>query len=306
MNASTLENRDPQAPRYLDPDTLQRIGSLELIAREVVEGIRIGMHKSPLKGFSTEFAYHRPYVVGDPLRHLDWRVFARTERYYLKQYEAETDFTAHLLLDASSSMHYRSGKVSKLEYAKYLAASLAYLVVSQRDSAGLAVFDSELRRYIEPSSNMTVISTIAETLEKVEPVPRTNIATLLHEFAGRVKRRGFVILISDLLDNVDEFVKGLDHLRFRGHNVIVMQTLDPYELTFPFGGAIKFKGLEDPGEILTRPQRIRDSYLDELKKLLDKIKGACSKTGVDYVLVDTSKPVDQVIASYLMSRNMTL
>ena len=203
-------------------------------------------------------------------------------------------------------MRYRSGKVSKLDYAKYLAASLAYLIVSQRDQAGLAVFDSELRRYIEPSASMTIIANIATELEKVEAVPRTNIAALLHEFAGRIKRRGFVILISDLLDNVDDFVKGLDHLRFQGHNVIVFQTLDPWELKFPFDGSVKFKGLEDQSELLTRPQRIRDAYLDELKKLLEKIKNACNKTRVDYVLVDTSRPVDVVIASYLMARNLTL
>jgi uncharacterized protein (DUF58 family) len=296
----------PAQRRYLDPATLQKIGSLELIAREVVEGIRVGMHKSPLRGFSTEFAHHRPYVPGDPVRHVDWRVFARTERYYLKLYEAETDFTAHLLLDASSSMHYRSGKVSKLEYAKYLAASLAYLIVTQRDAVALAVFDGALRRYIEPSSSMTIIGNIAAELEKVEPVPRTNIAALLHEFAGRITRRGFVILISDLFDHVDEFVRGLDHLRFCGHNVIVFQTLDPFELQFPFDGSIKFKGLEDLSEILTRPQRIREAYLEELRKLLAKIKTACSRTQVDYMLVDTSRPIDVVLSSYLMARNLTL
>lgn len=306
MSGSTTISSAPQRRRYLDPETLQKIGPLELIAREVVEGIRIGMHKSPLRGFSTEFAHHRPYVPGDPIRHLDWRVFARTERYYLKQYEAETDFTAHLLLDASSSMHYGSGAVSKLEYAKYLAASLAYLVVTQRDAVALAVFDSELRRYIEPSSSMTIIGNIAAELEKVDPVPRTNITALLHEFAGRISRRGFVILISDLFDHVDEFVRGLDHLRFCGHNVIVFHTLDPHELTFPFDGSVKFRGLEDLSEILTRPQRIRDAYLEELRKLLKKIKDACNRTQVDYILVDTSKPVDVVISSYLMARNLTL
>ena len=307
-DSTMVESSPPQdRRRYLDPETLQKIGSLELIAREVVEGIRIGVHKSPLRGFSTEFAHHRPYVPGDPIRHLDWRVFARTERYYLKQYEAETDFTAHLLLDASSSMHYRSGKVSKLEYAKYLAASLAYLIVSQRDSAGLAVFDSELKRYIEPLRvHDDHRQHCRRTGEGGAGPPRTNIAGILHEFAGRITRRGFVILISDLLDNVDAFMKGLDHLRFCGHNVIVFQTLDPYELTFPFGGSVKFKGLEEPGELLTRPQRVRQAYLEELDKLLKKIRGSCNRTGVDYVLVDTSKPVDVVISSYLMARNLTL
>lgn len=301
-----MPNSAPRTRRYLDPETLQKIGALELIARTVVEGVRIGMHKSPLRGFSTEFAHHRPYVPGDPIRHLDWRVYARTERYYLKQYEAETDFAAHLLLDASSSMHYRSGKVSKLEYAKYLSASLAHLIVTQRDAAGLVVFDSKLRRYIEPSGSLTIVNTIAEELEKVEPVPRTNIAALLHEFAGRITRRGFVLLFSDLFDHVDEFVRGLDHLRFCGHNVIVFHILDPYELTFPFDGTVKFKGLEDASEILTRPRRIRDAYLEELDKLLRTIRKACDRTQVDYVLVDTSKPVDGVISSYLMARERTM
>jgi uncharacterized protein (DUF58 family) len=296
----------PRKWRYLDPETLQKIGSLELIAREVVEGVRIGMHKSPLRGFSTEFAYHRPYVAGDPLRRLDWRVYARTERYYLKQYEAETDFTAHLLLDASSSMHYGSGSVSKLEYAKYLSASLAHLIVSQRDTVGLGVFDGELRHYIEPSSSLSVVGNIAGILEKVEPLPRTDIARLLHEFAGRIKRRGFVILFSDLFDHLDEFIKGLDHLRFCGHNLVVFHTLDPYELNFPFDGSVKFKGLEDLSEILTRPKRIRDAYLEELRKFLQQVKGACERSQVDYVLVDTSKPVDMVLTAYITSRNLTL
>jgi uncharacterized protein (DUF58 family) len=296
----------PQRLRYLEPATLQKISSLELVAREVVEGVRIGIHKSPLKGFSTEFAYHRPYVNGDPIRHLDWRVYARTERYYLKQYEAETNFIAHLLLDASSSMHYGSGSVSKLEYAKYLAASIAYMIVSQRDSAALAVFDSQLRSYIEPSGSMSIIGTIAAELEKIEPVPRTNIASLLHEFAGRIRRRGFVILFSDLFDHVDDFVKGLDHLRDCGHNVIVFHTLDPYELTFPFDGTIKFKDLEGPSDILTRPKRIHDAYMAELKKLLTTIRTACNRSQVDYVLVDTSKPVDAVLTAYITARNLTL
>jgi len=291
-----------QQPRYLDPEILQKLGSLELIARDVVEGIRIGMHRSPLRGFSTEFSHHRPYVPGDPLRHLDWRVYARTSRYYMKLYESETDFTAHLLLDASSSMHYSSGPVSKLEYAKFMAASLAHLIVSQRDSVGLAVFDGELRRYIEPSSATTMVGTIAGELEKVDPVPRTDIAALLHEFARRISRRGFVILFSDLLDHVKEFARGLDHLRFRGHNVIVFHILDPYELTFPFESTWKFKGLEDLDEIITRPRRIRDAYLEELRRFLGDVKSACEKSQVDYCLVDTSKPLDVVLSGYLIQR----
>jgi uncharacterized protein (DUF58 family) len=288
--------------KYLDPDVLQKVGSLELVAREAVEGMRVGAHRSPSKGLSSEFAYHRPYVIGDSPRHVDWRLYARTGRYYMKQYIAETDFTANILLDASSSMHYGSGAVNKLEYAKYIAASLSYLIVKQRDMAGVAIFDSELRQYIEPSSRLSIVRDIAVELEKVEGVPRTNIAALLHEFADRISRRGFVILISDLLDNVDDFMKGLNHLQFRGHNVIVFHTLDPYELTFPFDGTCKFKGLEVEEEIVTRPKRVREIYMKELDKYLKKIRDACRHSNVDYVLVDTSRPLDEVLTAYLMAR----
>ncbi|MCX5683747.1 MAG: DUF58 domain-containing protein, partial [Planctomycetota bacterium] len=176
--------------RYLDSSILQKLDSLDLVAREIVEGVRVGMHKSPLRGFSTEFAHHRPYSPGDSVRHLDWRVYGRTERYYIKLYEAETNFDAHILLDASSSMRFGSGALSKLEYAKFMAASLAYMIVEQRDSVGLAAFDSELRRYLPPRSARGVISSIDEALAQTVAEPRTNIAALLHEFAGRIPRRG--------------------------------------------------------------------------------------------------------------------
>lgn len=289
-------------PRYLDPETLQRLGGLELVAREVVEGLHVGMHKSPLRGFSTEFAQHRQYVPGDELRHIDWRVYGRTERYYLKLFEAETNFTANLLLDASSSMHYSSHALSKLEYAKFMAASLAYVCLKQRDAVGLAVFDNQLRTYVEPKMSMGILRTIAEELEKVEPRPRTNIAALLHEFANRIPRRGFVMVFSDLFDHVREFIQGLDHLRFEGHNVTVFHILDPYELEFPFSGSCKFKGLELDGEVVTQPRRIRNAYLAELRKFIAEIKGACERSHVDYVLVDTSRPLDAVLSGYLIGR----
>jgi len=287
--------------KYLDPAVLQKIGPLDLIAREVVEGVRVGMHKSPLRGFSTEFSQHRQYVQGDPLRHVDWRVYGRTDRYYLKLYEAETNFTANLLLDASRSMHYGE-PVSKLEYAKIMAASLAWLICEQRDSVGLAVFDDRLQDYVEPSGSRAAVRIIAEQLEKARPEPRTDVAGILHEFARRMRRRGFVLLFSDLFDHVEEFLKGLDHLRFGGHNVTVFHLLDHDELTFPFGGTCKFKGLELDGEISTQPKRIREAYLNELRKFLGRIKGACERSHIDYVLVDTSRPVDVVLANYLIMR----
>ena len=296
----------PPRHNYLDPAILQKLESLDLVAREVVEGIRVGTHKSPLKGFSTEFSQHRQYVPGDSLRAIDWRVYGRTERYYVKLFEAETNFTATLLLDASSSMHYGSGKVSKLEYAKFMAASLAHLIIRQRDTVGLGVFDGQLRAYVEPKSSTAVVRNIAEELAKAEPQPRTDIAGILHEFARRIPRRGFVILFSDLFDHVEEFLQGLDHLRFRGHNVTVFHTMDPYELEFPFHGTWKFKGLELDGEIVTQPQRVRAAYLEEVRKFTRKIREACERNHVDYVLVDTSKPVDAVLSGYLIGRLRTV
>ena len=246
---------------YLDPELLQRMGDLELIAREVVEGLRVGSHRSPLRGFSTEFAHHRQYSPGDEIRDIDWRVFGRTDRYYTKLYEAETNFDCTILIDASASMSYGSGKVNKLEYAKFLAASLAYVVLKQRDSVGLSVFDSEMREYLPPRSAMGVILQIDQLLRDIKPTPKTSIAKQLHDIALMMKRRSFVILISDLFSDVDDILAGLDHLRHDGHNVVVMHTLDPYEIEFPFKGTWQFDGLEGEEPLTTQPERIRDNYL---------------------------------------------
>lgn len=289
--------------RYLDPETLQKIGSLELIAREVVEGLRVGVHRSPLRGFSTDFAHHRQYVPGDPLRHLDWRVYARTEKYYTKLYEAETCFEAYLLLDGSASMNYGSGSVTKLEYAKYLAASLAYMILKQRDSVGLGVFDSELRSFIEPRSAMGILGQLDQQLNEINGEPRTDIATQLHELASRISRRSVVILLSDLLDDEEGFLRGLNHLRFRGHNVIVMHLMDPYELTFPFNGTWRFEGLESEEQFTTRPERIRDIYMEDLQTFLDSVRIGCERSHVDYDLIDTSRPVDVVLSEFLNRRS---
>jgi uncharacterized protein (DUF58 family) len=288
--------------RYLDPATLQKVGALELIARKAVEGLRVGLHRSPLRGFSTEFAQHRPYVAGDNLRDLDWRLYARSQRYYVKLYEAETNFAANLLFDASSSMRFASGPLSKLEYAKYLAASLAYLMVKQRDSVGLAVFDSALREYLPPKSSLDILLDIVTELEGLGTEPRTDVAAILHDFARRMTRRGVVVLFSDLLSDVDAFLLGLEHLRFRGHNVIVFHVLDPHELTFPLSGVWKFKGLERDGELIVQPPRIREAYLRELRGYLGRVKSACDRSQVEYVLADTSKPVGAVLSRFLGSR----
>jgi len=297
-----MDQEERKKLRYLDPDIIQKIGSIDLVAREVVEGLRVGMHKSPMRGFSTEFVHHRVYSPGDDLRHLDWRVYGRTERYYVKLFEAETNFDANMLLDASSSMRYASGKVSKLDYAKYMAACLAYIIIRQRDSVGLGVFDSVLRSYVAPKGSSSVIGDIAAALDAAQPEPRTDIGAQLNDFALRIKRRGIVMLFSDLFDDLDGFAKGLDHLRFDGQSVTVFHIMDPHELTFPFYGTYRFKGLEQPEMILTEPRRIRSAYMAELRKFTGAVQAACARSRTNYVLVDTSRPIDEVLTSFLVSR----
>ena len=291
----------PQA-KYLDPEILSHIGSLEVVARQVVEGLRIGQHVSPIRGISSQFTAYRQYVPGDETRHFDWKAYARCNRYYIKQFDAETNFVANMLIDASESMTYASGAISKMEYAKFLAASLAYLVINQGDSTGVAVFDGQLQNYVEPKSTMRVLRDISAEMDKVEPQPRTNVGAILHDFALRMSRRGFVMLFSDLFDNTDEFIEGLNHLRFRGHNVILFHILDPYEIEFPLNGMWKFIGLEGEGELITQPGRVRANYLRELEKFISRIKTACTRAQVDYVLVNTADPIEHVLSSYLIQR----
>jgi uncharacterized protein (DUF58 family) len=288
--------------QYQDPEVLQKLGDLELVAREVVEGLRVGSHRSPLRGFSTEFAHHRQYAPGDPIRSIDWRVFGRTERYYTKLYEAETNFDCHLLLDSSASMSYGSGKVTKLEYAKFLAASIAYMVLKQRDSVGLSVFDSEVRAYMPPRSTMGVILEIDRLLRVTKPVPKTTIAKQLHDIALLLRRRSLVVLISDLFSEVDDIMAGLDHLKFDGHNVVVIQPLDSYELEFPFKGTWRFEGLEGEEPLTTQTDRIRESYLADLNKYLDDLSSRCVGSHIDYTMADTKRPVDAVLSEVVLKR----
>jgi uncharacterized protein (DUF58 family) len=291
---------------YLKPEVLQKIGDLEMIARSVVEGLRVGSHRSSLKGFSTEFAHHRQYSPGDPIKDLDWRVFGRTDRFYTKLYEAETNYDCYILLDASTSMTYGSGKVNKLEYAKYLTASLSYMILNQRDSVSLSIFDSKVRTYIPPSSTMSRILQLDQVLKDLEPTPKESIAKQLHDIALQIKRRSFVILISDLFCDTDDIMKGLDHLRFDGHNVIVLHTLDPYELEFPFNGTWKFEALEDDDELITQPERIRSDYLDSINAYLKELQAACIKSQIDYSLVNTSQALDTVLREFLQRRTATI
>lgn len=288
--------------KYLDPEILGSIGSLDVVARQVVEGVRIGMHRSPSRGISSEFTAYRQYVPGDAVSAIDWKSYARSDRYYIKQYEAETNFVANLLVDGSGSMSYGSGKISKLEYVKYMAASMAYLITDQSDSVGVGVFDGEVQRYVPPKSSKSVINDISRELENTVPHPRTDVGAVLSNFAHRMARRGVVMLFSDMLDNTEAFIEGINHLRYRGHNVVVFHTLDPFEIEFPFKGTSRFVGLEDDGDLVTQPDRLRDNYLKELEIFISGIRDACTKAEVDYVLVNTAEPIEHVLSGYLLQR----
>jgi len=287
---------------YLHPDVVSRAQALGLKARLVVEGLRVGDHKSPYRGFSVEFVQHREYVPGDDIRHIDWKGYGRSERYTIKQYEQETNFIAHILLDSSKSMLYGEGAANKMEYAKVLTAVLTYLIIHQRDMVSLGVFDQGWRQRLPASSQMGHIQTILHTLESLEPREKTSIAPLLHDLAQQVRRRGLVFVISDCFDDVEPLLDGLRHLRFQGHEVTVFHVMHPDELDFPFNGMIKFDGMEDRIELLTRPQLIRSSYMRAVKKFVDELQTGCEKNRCDYVQLNTGRPLAELLTEYLARR----
>jgi uncharacterized protein (DUF58 family) len=289
-------------PTYLDPQAVARAQVLGLKARTVVEGLRVGDHRSPYRGFSVEFVQHREYVPGDDIRHIDWKGYGRSERYTIKQYEQETNFAAHVLLDASRSMLYGDGATNKLEYAKMLTAVLSYLVVHQRDMVSLNVFDAGWRERLPASGQPGHVQTILYTLEAVSPRDKNAIGPLLHDLAQQIARRGLVFLISDCFDNVESILGGLRHLRFGGHEVTIFHVLHPDELEFPFHGMVKFDGMEDKLQLLTRPQLIRPAYLRAVKKYLEELQLSCERNRCDYVLLNTGRPLAEALTEYLARR----
>jgi uncharacterized protein (DUF58 family) len=289
-------------PTTLAPDLISRAEALGLKARTIVEGLRVGEHRSPYRGFSVEFVQHREYVPGDDIRHIDWKVYGRSERYTIKQYEQETNFIGHILVDASRSMLYGKGDTNKLEYAKLLAAALGYLIVHQRDSASLAIFDDRWRTLLPTSSQPGHVTAMLRALESTEPRDKTSIGPLLHELADKTRRRGLVFLISDCFDDVENTLKGLRHLRFQGHEVTVFHVLHADELGFPFEGMVRFEGMEDLDRFLTRPQLIRPAYLRALQTYLADLQTGCESHRCDYVLMDTTKPLGELLGEYLARR----
>jgi len=290
--------------KYFDPETLAKLQGLGLRARRIVEGYVAGVHRSPFHGFSIEFAEHREYVSGDDLRYVDWKVFGKTDKYYLKQYEEETNLVCYLVLDTSESMQYRgdNAPMSKLEYAQCVAGALAYLVLQQQDSVGLVTFDREIRALVRASSNPSHIKQLLHVMEQASPERKTATGPIFHDLAERFKKRGVVVVLSDLFDDVESMLAGLKHFRHRRHEVIVMQVLDPAELDFPFRQTTLFKGLEGLPDVLTDPRSLRKAYLEEFGNFVKAVRRGCRDHQFDYVQLRTDQSLAIALSSYLASR----
>ncbi len=297
--------------KYLDPKVLSKITRLDLQARLVVEGFISGMHKSPFHGFSVEFASHREYTPGDDIKHIDWKVHAKTDRYYIKQYEEETNLKATFVLDASESMHYPStgsgqagGRdgMTKYQYAASVAASLAFLLLQQQDAVGLAIFDDQLRHYQPASANPNQIKTLVHAMDVVELKAKTSIEPICHSLAEKISRRGLVCLVSDLLCDVDGIIRGLQHFRHYDHEVMVLHILDEDELTFPFQGNTMFRGLEDAGRLLVEPRALRKSYLEAMEAFCLDVKRRCVANRIDYKRISTADHLDAALLAFLAAR----
>lgn len=290
--------------KYLDPVALSRLGDMELVARLVVEGFITGLHKSPYQGFSVEFAEHRQYMPGDEIRYIDWKVYGKSDRYYVKKFEEETNLRTYILLDASGSMNYKYDEktLTKFEYGCYLAASLSYLMLKQRDSVGLAVFDTNIRNYIPPRGAAPHLHAIMSVLEKAQPGNETNISAILHELAKRIVRRGLVIVISDFLDQPSEVLSALKHFRHRKHEVIAFHLLDSAEMTFPFEGPVVFQDMETGKTLQTQSEALKAGYLEQLNSFIQDYRRGCGSSLIDYVQLDTSTPFDYALSSYLSRR----
>lgn len=290
--------------KYLDPRVLAKLSGLELKARLIVEGYVSGVHRSPFHGFSIEFAEHREYVPGDDLRYVDWKVFGKTDKFYLKQYEEETNLVTYMLLDTSESMRYQGSEaaLSKLEYAKCIAASLSYLILQQQDSVGLVTFDKEIRALVRASSNPSHLKQLLHVMEESVPERKTQTGPIFHDLAERLKKRGIVLVLSDLFDDLGSIMAGLKHFRHRRHEVVVFHILDPAELDFPFRQTTLFKGLEQLPDVLVDARSLRKAYLDEFGKFLQEVKRGCRNQHFDYVLLRTDQPLDVALSTYLASR----
>lgn len=288
--------------RFLRPEEISRIARLEFRARRVVEGFLSGLHRSPYFGQSLEFVQHREYVPGDDVRRIDWKLWSRTDRYYLKQYEEDTNLRTTLLVDLSESMQFASGNESKYEYACSLAASIAYLLLRQQDAVGLIAFDDRIRARVPHQSQQTHLNALLAAMDAQAPAQKTDMAGILRQVAEEQSRRGMIVLISDLFAPRETLFKGLNLLRSRGHDVLVFHVLDDQELDFTYSGITRFDGLEQSGELVCDPKALREGYQQAMTAFLDEVRHFCSRSSIDYQTIRTSEHLDAVLARYLNHR----
>jgi len=293
----------PQPTRFIDPVTLTRISSLELVARTVVEGFISGLHRSPHLGFSVNFAEYRHYRPGDDIRKIDWKVFGRTDRFYVKEYEGETNTAVNLILDCSRSMAYGSRGITKLEYGQFLTACLGYFAFHQRDSVGFAAYDDRVRELVPARGSVGHLNTVLHAIDGLGPHERSSFAKPLVNVAERLRRRGIAVVVSDLYDEFDQVMMGLRNLAFRGNDVIVFHVLDPAELLFDFDKHAQFIDMETGEQMHVIPEFLRQEYLKLIRNQIKAFEAECQKDRMDYELIDTSRPLDQALFSYLARRS---
>ena len=287
---------------YLSNESISKLDNLQIKAKKVVEGFMVGLHKSPYHGFSVEFSDHRSYGPGDEVRHIDWKLWAKTDRFFVKRYEEETNLKAHLLIDCSQSMSYGSNNSNKLEYAKILGASLSYMLIKNQDAVGFYAFDSNVKKIIQPKSTKGHLSTILSEIEKLEAANKTNIAQAIHECADKTHKKGLVIVISDLLDDEHKILTSLKHLLYKGHEVIVFHILDNQEINLDFNDRVKFVDLENKHTIIADTRQLNKIYKKKISKFIDFYKKNCFKKKIDYVNITTNQSLDIALSEYIMKR----
>ncbi len=298
--ASETDTENPR--RFLDPKVIAKIAHLDLRAAQMVDGFITGLHRSKFFGHSVEFVQHRDYVRGDDIRHLDWKVWSKTDRFYVKQFEAETNLRCQIVLDVSESMHYGSGPLNKYEYASTAAAAIAYLLVRQQDSVGITTFDSDIRMTIPPRSSQQHLDAICKTMHVSKPREKTDMLKIMKKVTESIHHRGIVAIITDGLSDREPLLKGLDMLRIKKQDVMLFHVLDDDEINFPFNGMTRFEGMEELPDLFCDPKALRDGYLDELEKYLVEMRQGCAKRGIDYTLVKTSDTMDAILSKFLHSR----
>ncbi|HLN27624.1 MAG TPA: DUF58 domain-containing protein [Gemmataceae bacterium] len=297
-----MASKEDDPRRFLHPETIARISRLDLRARYVVEGFISGMHRSPFFGHSVEFVQHREYVPGDDLRHLDWKVWSKTDRFYIKQYEEETNLRTTLVVDVSESMHYGRGALNKYNYACTIAACLGYLLLRQQDSVGLITFDDDVRQVVPARSQQTHIDALVKAMDTSRPRAKTDLEKILRRVAETISGRGLIVIVSDLLADREPFFRGLEMLHHRRHDVLVFHVLDADELTFPFAGTTRFEGMEELPQLVCDPRALREGYLEALQEYLTEVRRGCARQGIDYAQIRTDDYLDAVLSKFLHHR----